>query len=120
MDDKLIEAVARAIKTEHFTEGGQDWEEYARAAIAAHNAYLANKELVVVPREPTDAMLTAGVDVDAFMDSVTGATIQHHNGRIVAHATFKAMIQASRGKSAVIVHGEPAKMMILTGQKGDG
>lgn len=58
--------------------------------------------------------------IEAVSRAITGATIQHHNGRIVAHATYKAMIQASRGKSAVIVHGEPPKTMVLADQKEDG
>jgi hypothetical protein len=65
MDEKIVEAVARAICISQELDpdlpsyghpGGPAWQYYlpeARAAIEAHTAALADAGFVIVPREPT-------------------------------------------------------------------
>lgn len=58
-----IEAVANAILSkvpEGYGMREAEARDYARAAISAHKAALADAGLVIVPREPTEAMLRAG------------------------------------------------------------
>lgn len=85
--DKIVESVARALCRDA-TEGKisvegapyealidtiwRDWETAARAAIAAHTAALAAAGYVIVPREPTEAMLEAKnrIDLGAASDDI--------------------------------------------------
>lgn len=67
MDKELIEAVAGVITVAAWKGLGDDDgydERLAVAAIKAHNAYLADNGLVVVPREPTENMQTAAYALD--------------------------------------------------------
>ena len=62
--ERVARALAEIIGTpapwdELNREARSVWRSYAAAAIAAHKAALADEGLVIVPREPTEAMLNA-------------------------------------------------------------
>lgn len=84
MTDTIRDAVARAIDPyawptqpgEPMRECGEPFREragrIADIAIAAHLAALEAQGFVVVPREPTAAMLRAGCDVDIVREGHSG------------------------------------------------
>lgn len=57
MDKELIEALARAYSGAPFPSKASLTK--SERALKTYNAYLADKGLVVVPREPTEAMMEA-------------------------------------------------------------
>lgn len=77
-DDSVLEKIARAIVRADEQNGGPPWEyivslgkhalnakyDQARAAIEAHESALRDAGFVIVPREPTEAMVSAGNGVD--------------------------------------------------------
>ncbi len=62
------------------------WDRLARAAIKAHEAALADAGLVIVPREPTEAMKLAGAR--SIRD-----TMGHANHTMRAGACHQAMLK---------------------------
>ena len=97
-DETMIERMARAIHSS-FGYGGK-WPEpgcaqcmeTARAALAAHLSHLKDSGMVIVPVEPTEAMLSYGA---ASFDSPSvymGGPSQ--NGRRKADRIYRAMISA--------------------------
>jgi hypothetical protein len=110
MNEKIVEAVARQIVMTQLTrqyigelanigvmiEIDRVWPEFvpeARAALAAHEAALAEAGMVIVPREPTKAMLGAGADL------IWTRVCNDQNG-CNAHAllAWRAMIDATNQK----------------------
>ena len=105
MTEKLSE-VARAIRKkcaeiEHRPEYAPEAmvpdmmlyaDEYATAAIEAHEKALEAEGLVIVPREPTDAMIEAGGEVLMPMIKETRSFNQRY--------IYKAMLAALEGKDA--------------------
>ena len=103
MTDKLSE-VARAIRKkcaeiEHRPEYAPEamvpdmmWfaDEYATAAIEAHEKALEAEGLVIVPREPTGAMVKRGMDkqFSSLLDTA-------ESDNEVASDTWKAMVDAA-------------------------
>lgn len=94
-----IEAVARAIHRQFLAtlggikdvdaeieEGWADWVPEATAAIAAHKAHLSASGYVIVPREPTEAMIFDGVQADIHAFGFAGGTD--------TAAIYKAMLSA--------------------------
>ena len=86
--DERVAAVARAIEAKigaafRGETGRKVAEELAQAAIAANDKWLKDNGLVVVPVEPTEAMIRAGTFAPRVSESP-------------AVCCYKAMIEAAR------------------------
>ena len=82
----MISVVAQAI----YDADGGDSEELAKAAIEAHEKALEAQGLVIVPREPNEAMIEAGYGRPVFDDEVKANMV----------AIWQAMLAALEGKDA--------------------
>jgi hypothetical protein len=63
IDPKALEAAARAVADLGGFKSRTFPENIAQAALTAYHKHLAEAGLVIVPMEPTEAMVKAGVDL---------------------------------------------------------
>lgn len=96
---EIVEHVARALEADFADPAWDDlaetareaWRESARAAIAAHIAALAAAGYVIVPREPTEAMIEASNREIDFRDNADWDGRKSH----LSSGAWRAMIDAA-------------------------
>lgn len=88
--EKALEAAARAGDAFYETASDDQWHWHYEAAIAAYLASMEEGGFVLVPRDPTEAMLEAGHD-----EIVIGVETTP-NFAIVASEVWDAMLAAAK------------------------